>query len=370
MMNLKYLVSLTVGLVVAGGSIQAHEGHDHAPAKPEVVPLPFEAEKKGPVRVKVAKEKPAQVSGQGYWTFTAARDLVPVPDEAKPHVKGAHGTVVVDPKSMTLFWGLQKVGWIAFTEKLQKSAVIKGDAAFASGNLHGADLLPRRGQLPLIVAADDSENEVYVSDTSFAKAEKLTWPQGSLYSAKNQFHPTDAAFVDANTIFITDGYGKAFVMSATREPLAYSGGFIGGKEMSQTPHGITYLEKNNSLLISARPEGQIKGVKVNRAEWLETLALPEGSTVCDVDIWGDYALAPCLNGPNKTPGPIYIVNLKTKKIVSVIKPKEELGFTDAQHIHDACWYIQKNGLKTEVYVVFTNWNPGGIGALKLVNFTK
>ncbi|HVK57581.1 MAG TPA: hypothetical protein VM735_02290, partial [Candidatus Kapabacteria bacterium] len=61
-----------------------------------------------------------------------------------------------------------------------------------------------------------------------------------------------------------------------------------------------------------------------------------------------------------------IVNLKTKKIVSTIKPKEELGYTDAQHIHDACWYVQKKGRTTEVYVVFTNWNPGGIGALKLV----
>lgn len=354
--------------VLSSHSIQAHEGHHHSDApKQSVVSLPIAVEKKGPVKVRTKVESSAKVSGSGYWRFVAAPDLVPVPAQAQQHVKGAHGTVLVDPASGTLYWGLQKVGWIAYTEKLTKGEIIEGDPAFARGNLHGADLLSRRGQRPLIVAADDAEGEVYVTDTSFQRAETLGWPQGSLYSAKNQFHPTDAAFVDGNTIYITDGYGKAYVMPATREPLRYDGIYLGGKEMSQTPHGITYVKERKQLLISARPEGQIKELKPKQKEWLETLALPEGSTVCDVDIWGDYALAPCLNGPAKSPGPIYIVNLKTKKIVSVIKPKEELGFTDAQHIHDACWYIQKKGFKTEVYVVFTNWNPGGIGALKLVS---
>jgi hypothetical protein len=368
-MHLKnYSVLVSAAAFLVAGSVQAHEGHDHGPAaKSPVTPLPMAVEKKGPVKVRAAQETPTRVSGSGYWKFTPAPDLVPVPDAAKPHMKGAHGTVLVDPSTGTLFWGLQKVGWIAYTDRLSRGEIIQGDPAFARGNLHGADLLARKGQLPLVVAADDSEGEVYVTDTSFQKAETLSWPQSSLYSEKNQFHPTDAAFIDGNTIYITDGYGKAYVMSASRDPLRYDGIFLGGKEMSQTPHGITYLKERKELLISARPEGQIKGLKPKGAKWLETLALPEGSTVCDVDVWGNYALAPCLDGPNKTPGPIYIINLKTRKIVSTIKPKEDLGYTDAQHIHDACWYVTKNGRQTEVYIVFTNWNPGGIGALKLVN---
>jgi hypothetical protein len=368
-MNSKKLIGLGIALAAfTGNFVRAHEGHDHGKEEnkgeqPTIV-LPQAVEKKGPVKIQA--EKAGKISGAGYWTFAPATELVPLPEEAKPHVKGAHGTVLVDPSNGTLYWGLQSVGWIAYTENLKKAAVIKGDAAFARGNLHGSDLFPRRGKKPLIVAADDAEGEVYVTDTSFEKAEVLSWPRGSLYSARNQFHPTDAAFVDGNTIYITDGYGKAYVMGAQREPLRYDGIYLGGKEMSQTPHGITYIKERKNLLISARPEGQIKELKPKLGKWLETLALPKGSTVCDVDIWGDYALAPCLNGPDNTPGPIYIVNLKTKKIVSTIKPKEELGYTDAQHIHDACWYVQKKGRTTEVYVVFTNWNPGGIGALKLV----
>ena len=39
--------------------------------------------------------------------------------------------------------------------------------------------------------------------------------------------------------------------------------------------------------------------------------------MCDVDLWGDYALAPCLNGPDGSPGPVYILDLKKRVIRSV-----------------------------------------------------
>ena len=70
---------------------------------------------------------------------------------------------------------------------------------------------------------------------------------------------------------------------------------------------------------------------------------------------------------NKTAGPLLILNLKKKTIASIIKPKEELGYRLADHMHDAVWYFHQNGKLTDVYIVFTNWQPGGIGALKLVN---
>jgi hypothetical protein len=72
-------------------------------------------------------------------------------------------------------------------------------------------------------------------------------------------------------------------------------------------------------------------------------------------------------GPVKAPGPLMIVNLKKKTIASIIKPKEELGYEFADHMHDAVWYFHHNERQTEVYLLFTAWNPGGIGALKLVN---
>jgi hypothetical protein len=80
----------------------------------------------------------------------------------------------------------------------------------------------------------------------------------------------------------------------------------------------------------------------------------------------DYALAPCLDGPNNSAGPVYIINIRERAIVSVLRPKDDLGFGDAQHIHDAAWYWVGEGADRELYVVFTNWNPGGVGAMKLV----
>src|SRR4029450_3457879 len=110
---------------------------------------------------------------------------------------------------------------------------------------------------------------------------------------------------------------------------------------------------SRSLLIAARPEGQIKRWSPATHECLEVLGLPKGSTLCDVDVWGDYVLAPCLDGTDQSPGPIYVVNLKKRAIVSTIRPKIDLGLNDALHIHDATWYFMGKGTKRELYVLFT-----------------
>lgn len=355
---------------VIGSSLSfAHEGdyeHRHVD-ETEVKALSQVTEETGPVNSPPPMEEPRQVSGQGFWQFAAVPEALPIPQPAVAHVVGAHGTIVVDPEEDAVYWGLANIGWIVYRKGLSEGEIISGDPVFASGNLHGGDLYLRSDDAPLIAVADNVRGEVYLSDTSFEKAELLDWPQGGPYGRKGEFHPTDVAFTDDGNLFVTDGYGKAFFRRATTDPLQYDGPFIGGKELSHTPHGITYRKEDNSLRISARPEGQVKGMTLQDEEWLETFGLPPGSTVCDIDIWGDYALAPCLNGPDGSPGPIYILNLKNESIASVIKPKEELGFDQAQHIHDAAWYFSGEGDDREVYIVFTNWNPGGIGALKLVN---
>jgi hypothetical protein len=219
----------------------------------------------------------------------------------------------------------------------------------------------------LVVSADNEEHEVYLSDTTFQGAQVLSAPDFGPYATNNSFRPTDAAFVDARRLFITDGYARGYFMPASTEPFAYEGTLFGGRKFSQTPHGITYSAADKALLVSARPEGQVKRWSIAKEKLLSIDGLPKGTLLCDVDLWGDHALAACLIGPNKTAGPLMILNLKKKTIASIIKPKEELGYDFAQHIHDAVWYLPKHGRRTEVYLLFTAWNPGGVGALKLVN---
>ena len=334
--------------------------------------LPFQIETKGPVRSPAPTKAPPdlKVSGQGFWKFVAARDLVPVP-AAVPSVKQAHGTIIVDKQRDTVYWGLQGVGWIGFSNKLRDSWIVAGNPAFTNGNLHGADILPRGKKSPLIATADNNSGKIYLTDTGFQNVETLVKPDFGSYATNNTFKPTDVTFTGAKELWVVDGYGQQRFMPANVSPLKWQGEHYGsGKKFSMTTHGITYDKAHDDLLISARPEGLLKRVERNDRLLKEILGLPAGTLLCDVDVWGDYALAACLDGPNKTPGPLHIINLKKRTLVATIKPKEELGYEDAQHMHDAAWYITGKGKEQEVYILFTNWNPGGIGALKLVNIAE
>jgi hypothetical protein len=360
----------TVGMTVGMGlGTLAHDTggrHDHAP---EAKPLPFVVDANGPVKLAGPRIKryDQPVSGQGYWAFSPVVGAMPVPVEALPVLKGAHGTLIVNPAKDVIYWGLQDVGWVEFSNGLMSSRVLEQDPAFKKGNLHGADILLRPGRSPLVAAADNVQGEVYISDTTFAKAETLRIPSGGPYADGKGYAPTDVAFEGDKTLWVTDGYGKAYFMAADVSPMRFRGEFHGGKDMSKTPHGITFDTASGTLLISARPEAQVHRWSPKSKKMLEVHGLPAGSTVCDVDVWGDYVLAACLDGPKGTPGPLYVIDQKRKVVLSTIKPKEELGYAYAQHLHDACWYVTGSGANRSVYILFTSWNPGGIGALKLVN---
>jgi len=350
----------------------AHYLADNEYAAQTTNELPFVIEASGPVRapaaIKVTPE--LKVSGQGFWKFVAARDRVPLPAPLTC-VTQAHGTIIVDQAADVVYWGLQGVGWVGFSNKLQSSWLVAGHPAFTNGNLHGADILPQSRKAPLIAAADNKSGKVYLTDTGFQNVEMLVKPTFGSYSTNKGFAPTDVAFAGAKELWVVDGYAQQRFLPADVDSFQWRGEhFGGGNRFSKTLHGVTYDEKHDELLFSARPEGQMRRVERKNRLLTEILGLPKGTWLCDVDVWGGYVLAACLNGPEKSPGPLYIINQKSRAIVSTIKPKEDLGYEDAQHLHDAAWYVTGKGRKQEVYILFTNWNPGGIGALKLVNITE
>ena len=141
---LKTIVIFCSAAIFAAAA-RAHEGSAPEFTVTNVMSLPFAVEWSGPVRApKPSQLAPGQkASGQGFWKFVAARDLVPVPAAAQPKVVGAHGTIIVDKAADVVYWGLQGVGWVGFSNKLKDSWIVAGNPAFAAGNLHGADILPR-----------------------------------------------------------------------------------------------------------------------------------------------------------------------------------------------------------------------------------
>ena len=373
-LNTQLILSITAMLPLFGAA--AHEGHGTNGAT-LLLPIRVVTEQKPPVKpmITVSKSSGVRISGQGAWTFMAVTNVLPIPAEAQWAVKGAHGTLIADTDRDTVYWGLQGVGWIAFSNNLTVSWVVKGDRTLAEGNIHGAELIKRRnGQLPLVAAADNVKHRVFVSDTSFTNVQILGYPTNSgKYTSASQFNPTDATWVGTQRFWVTDGYGEGWIAEAKTSPLDYTGVMFGGHSLSQTPHGVTYDPATKDLIVSARPEGKFVVWNPSSDAVVETHGLPAAEvngkpsvpTVCDLELWGDYAVAPCLDGPGGIPGPIYILNRKKWEIVSIVAPKAELGFTQAQHIHDAILYEHKGRL----WLLFTNWNPGGIGAAELVRVT-
>src|SRR5260221_38870 len=96
-----------------------HAGTNHA------APLKLEVETSGPIPAPSPLPASVPVSGQGFWKFAAATNVLPIPEEARPHLKGAHGTIIVDAKRDIAYWGLQGVGWVAFSNRLANSWVVK-----------------------------------------------------------------------------------------------------------------------------------------------------------------------------------------------------------------------------------------------------
>lgn len=360
---------LIAGLLFTMITARAHYVPDNEYALTNSTLLPIVVETKGPVRAPAAIQAASdlKVSGQGFWKFVAARDRVPVP-AAVPAVRQAHGTIIVDQAADVVYWGLQGVGWIGFSNKLQSSWIVAGNPTFTNGNLHGADILPQGKKSPRIAAADNVSGKIYLTDATFQNVVTLGRPDFGSYATNNKFAPTDVAFAGAKELWAVDGYAQQRFMAADVSPLRWQGQHYGGGErFSKTLHGVTYDKAHDDLLLSARPEGLLKRVNRKNRLLTEIQGLPKGTLLCDVDVWGNYALAACLDGPDRTPGPLHIINLKKRTIAATIKPKEELGYADAQHLHDAAWYVTGKGKDQEVYLLFTNWNPGGIGALKLVN---
>ena len=54
------------------------------------------------------------------------------------------------------------------------------------------------------------------------------------------------------------------------------------------------------------------------------------------------------------PAPIYIVDADTFEVLSIVRPKDDLGVEPVQHLHNVVWHQSGDNL----YLVCQAWNPG------------
>ncbi|MDP6063323.1 MAG: hypothetical protein QGI49_00810, partial [SAR202 cluster bacterium] len=177
------------------------------------------------------------------------------------------------------------------------------------------------------------------------------------------YKPTDTALV-GDQLYIADGYGSNYIVSADVKTRQWTGIFGGKTEdptedgKFATAHGIGVNPIHHQLDIADRPHSRIQ-VHSGIGDFIESHKLPAGAFLCGINYleykshW--YAVIGCLRDPDEDrPAPIYIIDAESYDLLSVIRPKEDFGIELAQHLHNVTLHEHDD----QLYLVCQAWNPG------------
>ena len=221
------------------------------------------------------------------------------------------------------------------------------------------------GEEHLILCANGDE-KVLLINLAGSVDRILSRPEFDEYkSADTPYKPTDSVLVD-DVLHIADGYGANYISANSLVEEAWKGIF-GGKTDDPTEdgkfttaHGINYNPVHKHLDVCDRPNARVQTHDVNGG-FLGSYKLPAGAFLCGINYFQQgerwYAVIGCLQDPELDkgrPAPVYIIDADTYELLSVVRPKEELGIELAQHIHNAVMHIVNDTL----YLVCQAWNPG------------
>lgn len=305
-------------------------------------------------------------SGQGSFVFTHAAELRNLPKAAVPFETALHGTFAVDqrPGRGELYYGMPGLGLLRVSADLSRQDILSLPPALTSANFHSTRLGELNGEPRLFLAANDAACVVIVTlagDVDFI----LPRPAWEEYEkAENVFRPTDTAPVDGR-LFVADGYGPSQLISvADLARRTYIGHFGGRTEDVHvhgkfgTAHGLTLAPAGDHLTVADRSNSRLERVGFDGAA-LESHPLPPASRPCGIDYkhWRGhwYAVVGSLDDPQKgRPAPIYVLDADNYRVISTIRPKEDLGVELADHIHNVVWH-EHNG---KLFLVVQAWNPG------------
>ncbi len=153
---------------------------------------------------------------------------------------------------------------------------------------------------------------------------------------------------------------------------AWTGIIFGGRTKKAEPgkfgtnHGITIHK--GLLYVSGRYFARIHSYKPDTS-FVRMFPLPEGSKPCDFEffvadgkLYGVAASLRIAAGSKDTGAAIYIVDMESSKIVSTIKPKDELGLTKFEHLHNVFPTIDDG----RVTLFVQSWNKGDFAVLRQV----
>ncbi len=308
-----------------------------------------------------------KVSGQDAFKFALRDDLYNLPSVAKENEVKLHGGFAIDnrPDKGQIYYGMPGTGIMRVDRDLKSQDIISLPDNLEALNYHSTKIASLNGEERLILSAESNE-KVLLIDLNGNVDKTLSRPEFDEYKkADIGYKPTDTVLVD-DVLYIADGYGANYISANSLVEDKWKSIFGGRAKDAEddgkfsTAHGINFNPVHKHLDICDRPNSRIQAHDLN-GEFLKSFKLPSGAFLCGINYFEQanqwYAVIGCLRDPevgDGRPAPIYIINAETYELLSVVRPKEELGVELAQHIHNAVMHIVDNTL----YLVCQAWNPG------------
>ena len=318
---------------------------------------------------------PDKTSGQGPFTFALRDDLYSLPDAVKENEVKLHGGFAIDnrPGFGQVYYGMPGSGIMRISADLKEQDVIPLPDDLMELNYHSTKIGRFDGKERLFLPANSAE-KVVIMDLDGKIDYILPRPEFDQYQSKEVgYLPTDTVLIE-DQLYIADGYGANFISTNDVNSQKWNSIFGGKTDDPEedgkfsTAHGLNLNPVHNHIDICDRPNARIQAHSFDGG-FLSSYKLPKGSFLCGINYFERdnrwYAVIGCLKDPeadNGRPAPIYIIDAETYELLSVVRPKEELGVELAQHIHNVVMHI----IDDTMYLVCQAWNPGHYFVLQQV----
>ncbi|MCU7552202.1 6-bladed beta-propeller [Chitinophagaceae bacterium LB-8] len=239
---------------------------------------------------------------------------------------------------------------------------------------HGLTLFNENGDDVLFIC-DNSRHQVSKTTVDGRVLMTLDYPKEiGLYTKAEEYVPTETAIARNGDIYVTDGYGKDFIIQYDYKGnyIRHFGGRGDGDKYLMNAHGICvdYRDKNRPcLVVSSRQQNAFKRFTLDGV-YIDTIPLP-GAWVCRPVIKGEYLYAAVLQTQARQGEQSGFVTILDKNfnVVSNLagsQPKYTNNTPDEmyqtikvfQYPHDVCIDDEEN-----LYVA--QWNSGHVYPYKL-----
>lgn len=240
---------------------------------------------------------------------------------------------------------------------------------------HGLTLHSEGGE-DMLYICDNNRHEVIKTTIDGRVLMTLPYPADTgLYTAADQYIPTESAIAPNGDIYIADGYGLQFIIryNAKGQLIQTFGGRGAGDEKFDNAHGIcldTRDPNNPTLLITERQRNQLRRFSLD-GKLMEVYHFP-GAYICRPVVKGEnvYLATLVSQMPYDSQTGFVTILDKNNRVVSVPGGSEPV-YTDGQldrlqqtvkvfrHPHDVCVDDDEN-----VYVA--QWNSGQTYPIKLI----